>query len=332
MRHRWVTSTSSGSSRSASRSRSTRTRRSCAPPPSRASSSCTAARKASARPASRSCSRARTSSSTATRRSRCPTTRRRRAQTLLCRAHAYEDLVIELLNYDEEIIRSGLPLRKGVVEVVANERGDPRHAAPGGPAGRAGGDQVLPGPVHGLHGPGHRRDAVRSRWRTRPTATAATSSSSRSTRTALFSRVPRRRSVQVGDRLEVEAPFGTFTLRESRTSDLIFVGGGAGHGADARRCSGRWPSAGSNGRRPSTTARGRQRDLCFEKELASSRPQAAAASGTSRPCPSPTADDDWTGETGLITDVVTARRVRPERDGCLCLRPAADGGRGDRDC
>src|SRR5215218_6906153 len=32
--------------------------------------------------------------------------------TLLCRAHAYEDLVIELLNYDEEIIRSGLPLRR----------------------------------------------------------------------------------------------------------------------------------------------------------------------------------------------------------------------------
>ena len=42
-------------------------------------------------------------------------------QTLLCRAHAYEDLVIELLHYDEEIIRSGLPLQKGVVEVVSNE-------------------------------------------------------------------------------------------------------------------------------------------------------------------------------------------------------------------
>src|ERR1700754_4473362 len=41
--------------------------------------------------------------------------------TLLCRAHAYEDLTIELLNYDEEIIRSGLPLRKGVAEVVSNE-------------------------------------------------------------------------------------------------------------------------------------------------------------------------------------------------------------------
>ena len=32
--------------------------------------------------------------------------------TLLCRAHAYEDLTIELLNYDEEMIRSGLPIQQ----------------------------------------------------------------------------------------------------------------------------------------------------------------------------------------------------------------------------
>src|SRR3954467_9235381 len=41
--------------------------------------------------------------------------------TLLCRAHAYEDLTIELLNYDEEMIRSGLPIQQAVVEVVSNE-------------------------------------------------------------------------------------------------------------------------------------------------------------------------------------------------------------------
>ena len=32
--------------------------------------------------------------------------------TLLCRAHAYEDLTIELLNYDEEMIRSGHPIQQ----------------------------------------------------------------------------------------------------------------------------------------------------------------------------------------------------------------------------
>src|SRR5256886_7245503 len=41
--------------------------------------------------------------------------------TLLCRAHAYEDLTIELLNYDEEMIHSGLPIEQAVVEVVSND-------------------------------------------------------------------------------------------------------------------------------------------------------------------------------------------------------------------
>jgi propane monooxygenase reductase subunit len=41
--------------------------------------------------------------------------------TLLCRAHAYEDMTIELLNYDEEMIRSGLPIQQGVAEVVSKD-------------------------------------------------------------------------------------------------------------------------------------------------------------------------------------------------------------------
>jgi len=41
--------------------------------------------------------------------------------TLLCRAHPYEDVTIELLNYDEDMIRSGLPIQEAVAEVVANE-------------------------------------------------------------------------------------------------------------------------------------------------------------------------------------------------------------------
>src|SRR6201991_3887346 len=42
--------------------------------------------------------------------------------TLLCRAHVYEDVTIELLNYDEEMIRSGLPIQNAVAEVVSIER------------------------------------------------------------------------------------------------------------------------------------------------------------------------------------------------------------------
>jgi len=40
--------------------------------------------------------------------------------TLLCRAHVYEDVTIELLNYDEEILRSGLPIQDAEAEVAAN--------------------------------------------------------------------------------------------------------------------------------------------------------------------------------------------------------------------
>src|SRR5438874_12875313 len=38
--------------------------------------------------------------------------------TLLCRAHAYEDVTIELLNFDEEMIRSGLPITEATAEVA----------------------------------------------------------------------------------------------------------------------------------------------------------------------------------------------------------------------
>jgi len=50
-----------------------------------------------------------------------PDFERDEGSTLLCRAHAFEDLVIELLNYDEEMIQSGLPLRQGTGEVMAKE-------------------------------------------------------------------------------------------------------------------------------------------------------------------------------------------------------------------
>jgi len=41
--------------------------------------------------------------------------------TLLCRAHVFEDVTIELLNYDEEMLRSGHPIQEAVAEVVSNE-------------------------------------------------------------------------------------------------------------------------------------------------------------------------------------------------------------------
>src|SRR3954449_178743 len=41
--------------------------------------------------------------------------------TLLCRAHALTDLEVELINYDEEILRSGISLRTLAARVEAVE-------------------------------------------------------------------------------------------------------------------------------------------------------------------------------------------------------------------
>ena len=70
----------------------------------------------------------------------------------------------------------------------------------------------------------------------------------------------------VGDRLDVEGPFGTFTLRESRTSALVFVGGGAGMAPVL----GLLRSMAERGvERQAVFYYGarQQRDLCFEEEL-----------------------------------------------------------------
>ena len=236
-----------------------------------------------------------------------PDFERDEGQTLLCRAHAYEDLVIELLNYDEEIIRGGLPLRTGTVEVVVERAGHPRPAAPGRQARRARGDQVLPRPVHGLR-------QCRARTRARSFSMANTPN-----RDGLFEFVIKiypgglfseflAEKVQPGDQLQVEAPFGTFTLRESRTSDLLFLGGGAG-------------MAPMLGLLRSMAERGVERKVTFyygartpAGPVLHRRAGGAGASGcpTSRyvPALSHAPDDDgWAGERGLITDVVKRRET-----------------------
>jgi propane monooxygenase reductase component len=126
--------------------------------------------------------------------------------------------------------------------------------------------------------------------------------------------------VQPGDRLAVEAPFGTFTLRESRTSDLVFVGGGAGMAPML----GLLRSMAERGVERKVTfyygAR-TQRDLCFTEELAELG--ARLSDFTYVPALSHAPDDDgWTGERGMITDVVRRRESRlPGVDAYACGPP-----------
>ncbi len=147
--------------------------------------------------------------------------------TLLCRAHAYEDLTIELLNYDEEMIHSGLPIESAVVEVVSNDNvtHDMRHLV-----------VKLVEPASIKFFPGQYVDfAVPGTDETRSFSMANISTLENGQLEfvikvypeGLFSNFLDTR-VAAGDRLDVTGPFGVFTLRDNPGADLVFVGGGAG--------------------------------------------------------------------------------------------------------
>src|ERR1700689_1789137 len=218
--------------------------------------------------------------------------------TLLCRAHVYEDLGIELLNYDEEMIRSGLPIQQAVAEVVSKDpvTHDMRHLV-----------LRLVEPAEVKFFPGQYMDiAVPGTGQVRSFSMANTSSRDGTLEfvikvypDGLFSRFLDEQ-LAVGDRLELTGPFGVFTLREA-DAELLFVGGGAGM---APILSLLRTMAERGIQRKATFfygARG-QRDLCFEEELHAIAEKLPGF--TYIPALSAQSDEDWTGETGLITDVV----------------------------
>ncbi|WP_370962859.1 FAD-binding oxidoreductase [Amycolatopsis sp. cg9] len=217
--------------------------------------------------------------------------------TLLCRAHAYEDLTIELLNYDEEMIQSGLPIQEATVEVVANEHvtHDLRHLVV-----RL--DEEL------KFFPGQYLDfAVPGTEETRSFSMANTSARDgllefviKIYPDGLFSRFLDTR-VAVGDRLRVTGPFGVFTLRDNPGKDLVFVGGGAGM-APILALLRSMAERGLDRKAVFYYGARRRHDLCFEaelRELEEKLPDFRYVPALSEP-----GDDDWTGETGFVTDVL----------------------------
>jgi propane monooxygenase reductase subunit len=221
--------------------------------------------------------------------------------TLLCRAHVYEDVTIELLNYDEDMIRSGLPIQQAVAEVVSNDpvTHDMRHLV-----------LRLVEPREIKFFPGQYVDiAVPGTEATRSFSMANTSSRDGGRLEFVIKVYPDglfshflATGLAVGDRLDLTGPFGVFTLRESDAADLIFLGGGAGMAPILSLLR----SMAERGiQRKATYYYGarRHRDLCFEDELRAleqSLPGFRYVPALSEPTP----DDAWDGETGLITDVV----------------------------
>jgi propane monooxygenase reductase subunit len=220
--------------------------------------------------------------------------------TLLCRAHVYEDVRIELLNYDEEMIRSGLPIQQAVAEVASIEAvtHDLRRLV-----------LRLVEPTEIKFFPGQYVDiAVPGTEATRSFSMANTSSRESGELEFVIKVYPDGlfshfldTELKVGDRLDIQGPFGVFTLRDSE-ADLVFVGGGAGM---APILSLLRTMAERGVRRKATYYYGarRRRDLCFTDEL---RALEGVLPGF-RFVPAlsePTEEDAWDGEVGFVTDVV----------------------------
>jgi propane monooxygenase reductase subunit len=107
--------------------------------------------------------------------------------------------------------------------------------------------------------------------------------------------------LQVGDRLNLTGPFGVFTLRDAPDTDLVFVGGGAGMAPIL--CLLRSMAERGIDRKAVYYYGARRRgDLCFEDELRALE----QALPDFRYVPA-LSEDEWDGETGLITDIVAAK-------------------------
>ena len=152
--------------------------------------------------------------------------------TLLCRAHVYEDVTIELLNYDEDMIKSGLPLQRATAEVAAIEEvtHDLRHVT-----------LTLLDPTELRYFPGQYVDVtVPGHGVTRSFSMANTPTGRAGTLEFVIKVYPDGRfssllsggGLSVGDRVEVVGPYGVFTLREGSDARIVLVGGGAGMAPD----------------------------------------------------------------------------------------------------
>ena len=228
--------------------------------------------------------------------------------TLLCRAHVYEDVTIELLNYDEEMIRSGQPIQRRWPRWCPTTRspttcGTWCSSSSSRPRSRSSPASTSTSPFRA------RTRCGRSRWPTPPAARPdQLEFIIKVYPDGLFSHFLDH-ELPPGDRARPGRPVrGVHAARRARL-DLVFVGGGAGM---APILSVLRSMAERGSTRKATYyygARGK-RDLCFEAELRALEAER---------CPNFT----------LRAGAVRARRRAVGRRGRLDHRRRASGCEGD---
>jgi propane monooxygenase reductase subunit len=223
---------------------------------------------------------------------------------LLCRSHAYSDVEVELSNYDEEVLRSGVPIKtvQGRVEAIESLTHDIRRLVVGlNDAARM---AFSAGQYVDVSVPGsgfHRSFSMANT----PATPERLEFMIKLYPNGRFSGLLQDGGLKVGDAIEVTGPYGLFILRGSSTRPLIFIGGGAGMAPIASLLG---SMAEKDESRPATYYYGARRepDLFHLDELRSL--QDSLSDFTFVPALSEAGPQDgWDGESGLITDVVDRR-------------------------
>ena len=240
--------------------------------------------------------------------------------TLLCRAHPMTDLEVELINYDEDVLRNGLPLQtvQTKVETVEELTHDIRRVVLSLEEPR---ELVFhPGQYVDIQIPGggdHHRSFSMANL---PSDTGRVELMIRIYPDGHFSGLLADGSIGEGTELAVTGPYGTFTLRESSERPLLMIGGGAGmapmlallrqmEAEESPRVATYYYGARSDA------------DLFALEELE----RLAKALQSFEFVPAISDEDpgeDWTGERGLVTDVVERRETDlAEVDAYVCGPP-----------
>ena len=235
--------------------------------------------------------------------------------TLLCRAHAVTDLEVELINYDEEVLRSGVALTTQMMTVQRIEEltHDIRRLVLSGPS-----MTFNPGQYVDITIPGS--DEVRSFSMANLPGSGELEFMIKVYPEGRFSSLLSAGEIAEGDELEVTGPYGVFTLRSKSDRPIVFIGGGAGMAPILALLRG---MADRGIDRPAVYyygARGPQDLIALDElaELTHRLPDFRFVAALSH-CGE---DETWEGERGMICDVVT--RLEDglgEMDAYLCGPP-----------
>ncbi len=223
--------------------------------------------------------------------------------TLLCRAHALTDVEIELLHYDEEALRSGVPIVtvKTEVEAVDELTHDIRRLVVR--VGEPDGLQFKAGQYVDIGIPGADGEHRSFSMANAPGEPGRLEFMIKLYEGGHFSGLlARGDGISAGDALTCTGPFGMFTLRDSSPRRLVFIAGGAGM-APVLSLLRSMAEKGTD--RPATFYYGaRTADDLFALEeierLGGELPGFRFVPALSEA----EEDGDWDGECGLVTDVV----------------------------